>query len=202
MDGKVLSQAFVKTPKVALIPSWEEVPGADGRHPPHTRLDPVAAHEALEQMIALGYIERPDENREVAVSKTIRELRYNLGESYQDDDRHIEAHQIFTELYAADRNEQRFAVRLFVSCQALGMNEEMRRIVDDLDGRRRALFEEAKTKIDALRKAAVERAREKREAEADQAQTEKAAAEPESLLSEDERRELARSSNLVRYQPL
>jgi len=201
MDGKVLSQAFVKTPKLALIPSWEEVPGADGRHPPHTRLDPVAAHEALEQMIALGYIERPDENREVAVSKTIRELRYNLGEAYQDDDRHIEAHQIFTELYAADRNEQRFAVRLFVSCQALGMNEEMRRIVDDLDGRRRALFEEAKTKIDALRKAAVGRAQEKREAEADQAQTEKAEAEPESLLSEDERRELARSSNLVRYQP-
>ncbi len=49
------------------------------------RLDPVAAHEALEQMIALGYIERPDENREIAVRKTIRELRYNLGEAYQDD---------------------------------------------------------------------------------------------------------------------
>ena len=103
MDGKVLSQAFVKTPNVAFIPSWEEVPGADGRHPPHTRLDPVAAHEALEQMIALGYIERPDEDREVAVEKTIRELRYNLGEAYQDGDRHIEAHEIFTELYAADR---------------------------------------------------------------------------------------------------
>jgi hypothetical protein len=64
MDGKVLSQAFAVPPEVAFIPSWEEVAGADGRHPPHTRLDPVAAHEALEQMIALGYIERPDENRE------------------------------------------------------------------------------------------------------------------------------------------
>ena len=56
----------------------------------------MAAHEALEQMIALGYIERPDENREVAVQKTIRELRYNLGEAYQDADRHLEAHEIFT----------------------------------------------------------------------------------------------------------
>jgi len=135
MDGKVLSQAFVKTPKVAYIPSWEEVSGADGSHPPHTRLDPVAAHEALEQMIALGYIERPDENREIAVDKTIRELRYNLGEAYQDDNRHIEAQQIFTELHAADPDEQRFAVRLFVSCQALGMHDEMRRIVNHLDGR-------------------------------------------------------------------
>ena len=138
-------------------------------------LDAVAAHEALEQMIALGYIERPNENREVAVRNTIRELRYNLGEAFQDDDRHIEAHEIFSELYDADPDEQRFAVHLFVSCQALGMIGEMRRIVDDLDGRRRALFEEAVAKV--------------------------AEAEPESLLSEYERRELARWRNLARYQP-
>jgi tetratricopeptide (TPR) repeat protein len=79
----------------------------------------VAAHEALVQMIALGYIERPDENREIAVQKTIRELRYNLGEAYQDGDRHIEAYEIFSQLYTADGandSDQRFAVRLFVSC--------------------------------------------------------------------------------------
>jgi len=137
MDGKVLSQAFVKTPEVAFIPSWEDIAGADGRHPPHTRLDPVAAHAALEQMIALGYIERPGEDSQAAVEKTIRELRYNLGEAYQDADRHIEAREIFTELCAADADEQRFAVRLFVSCQALGMQDEMRRIAGDLDGRGR-----------------------------------------------------------------
>ncbi len=118
-----------------MIPSWEDVAGADGRHPPHMRLDPVAAHEALEQMIALGYIERLDENREIAVARTIRELRYNLGEAYQDGDRHIEAREIFAELHAADPAEQRFAVRLFVSCQALGMVEEMRRIVEEVASR-------------------------------------------------------------------
>lgn len=178
MDGKVLAQAFVETPEVAYIPSWDEVPGMDGCHPPHTRLDPVAAHEALEQMIALGYVERPDENREAAVEQTIRELRYNLGEAYQDGDRHMEAYEIFSELHRADADEQRFAMRLFVSCQALGMHEEMRRIVDDLDGRRRALWEEAKVRIEALR--VVERDR---------------------ALTDDERRELARWRNLARYQP-
>jgi tetratricopeptide (TPR) repeat protein len=135
MDGKVLSAAFAETPKPAFIPSWEDVPGADGSHPPHMRLDAEAAHEALEQMIALGYIERPDENREVAVNKTIRELRYNLGEAYQNAGRHREAHQIFSQLHTAHPDEQRFAVRLFVSCQALGLHREMRRIADDLDGR-------------------------------------------------------------------
>ena len=195
MDGKVLSQSFVETPKVAFIPSWDQVPGADGCHPPHTRLDPVAVHAALEQMIALGYVERPDENRQVAVEKTIRELRYNLGQAYQDGDRHIEAREIFTELYRADPDEQRFAVGLFVSCQALGMHEEMRRTVEDLDGRRRALFEEAKTKIEALR--AVELARQREKAGA----VEAGANEAKPLLNEGEQRELARWRNLARFQP-
>jgi predicted AlkP superfamily phosphohydrolase/phosphomutase/tetratricopeptide (TPR) repeat protein len=201
MDGKVLSQAFSEPspPAVSLIPSWEEVPGADGRHPPHTRLDPLAAHEALEQMIALGYIERPNENREVAVRDTIRELRHNLGEAFQDDNRHIEAHEIFSELYEADPDEQRFAVRLFVSCQALGMTGEMRRIVDDLDGRRRTLFEEATVKVAEFRELAVERAGERTKAEPETGKGEEA--EPESPLSDDEQKDLARWRNLARYQP-
>ena len=225
MDGKVLSQAFADPPKIRFLPSWEEVPGADGRHPPHSRLDSLATPEALaqmvalEQLIALGYIQGPDENSEVAVDKTIRELRYNLGEAYQDGDRHMEAHQIFSALHAADPNEQRFAVRLFVSCQALGMLEEMRSIVDDLDGRRRALFEEAKTKIEAWGQVVIERAA-KAHVEADHAGTDQAqietgeregaGVEPESppsrllngrFLNDDERRELARWRNLARYQP-
>ena len=135
MDGKVLSRALVETPPNAFIPSWEHVPGADGCHPEHMRLDPAAAHEELEQLIALGYIERPDENRELAVVKTIRELRYNLGEAYQDGDRHIEARYIFQELHAADPSEQRYVLRLFVSCQALGLHQDMRRIADEFEGR-------------------------------------------------------------------
>ncbi len=146
MEGKALSEAFIEPGKPEFIPSWEDVAGEDGSHPPHTRLDPVAANEAMEQMIALGYIERPDQDRELAVTKTIRELRYNLGEAYQDAGRHVEAREIFSEIYAAWPDELRFAVRLFVSCQALEMHDEMRRIVGDLD-RRRARFEEAQEKI-------------------------------------------------------
>ena len=99
MDGKVFVRAFEHPPKTSTIPSWEEVAGNDGRHPPHTRLDPVAAHEALEQLVALGYIDRPDENNEKAVAQTVRELRYNLGGAYQDADRHAEALEIFRELH-------------------------------------------------------------------------------------------------------
>jgi len=132
MDGKALLDAFAQPPGVQFIASWENVPGEDGSHPPHARLDAVAARASLEQMIALGYVERPDESHERAVEKTIRELRFNLGEAYQDDGRHAEAYTIFRDLRDADTNEQRFAVRLFVSCQALGLLDEMRGIVADL----------------------------------------------------------------------
>lgn len=133
MDGKVLSQAFVQPPAPAFLPSWDEVPGPDGRHPVHARLDPEAAHIALEQMIALGYIERPSENAEAAVEKTLRELRHNLGAAYQDAGRHVEAYEIFSDLCRADPAEQRFSLRLFASCQALGMLREMRRIAESLE---------------------------------------------------------------------
>ena len=191
MEGKVLVQAFAEPPQISAIASWETVPGADGRHPPYTRLDPVATQEALEQMIALGYIERADEDAGLAVVTTIRELRFNLGEAFQDAARHPEALRIFTELHAADPDEQRFAVRLFASCQALGLHAEMRRIVDDLDGRRRKIFQEARRKVEELIKCGVERAHERREPEA----------EPERMLSDDERSDLARWRRLARYQP-
>ncbi len=127
MDGRVLSQALA-APAPERIPSWEDVAGADGRHPPHTRIDPVAAHEALERMIALGYIERPGQDRDIAARRTVRELRYNLAESYQDAGRHAEALEILRELCAAGPDEQRFAVRRFVSAQALAHIDEMREI--------------------------------------------------------------------------
>jgi len=136
MDGKVLGQAFASEPDVALIPSWEDVPGDDGRHPAHTEFDPIAAPEALDQLAALGYIEKPAGNREAAIASAVRDLRYNLAESWQDAGRHAEAHEILLALHDAVPDEQRFAVRLFVSCQALGLGEEMRRIVNELDARR------------------------------------------------------------------
>ena len=133
MDGNVISGILASEPLASSIPSWEEVPGDDGRHPAHARLDPVAAQAALEQMVALGYIEPLDKDRESAVDRTVCDLRFNLAEAYQDDHRHLEAHEILSDLYARHPEEDRFAVRLFVSCQALGLREEMREIVEGLE---------------------------------------------------------------------
>ncbi len=192
MDGKVLVRAFENPPEAATIPSWEEVAGNDGRHPPHTRLDPVASREALEQLVALGYIARPGEDNEKAVAETVRELRYNLGEAYQDADRHAEALEIFRELHRFDPDEQRYAVHRFVSCQALGLVDEMRSIVEDLDGRRRELFTQARAKLEEFADLIKQRLAE-RKAKAETAEPEGAASEPDQELVEAAGEEIAPS---------
>jgi predicted AlkP superfamily phosphohydrolase/phosphomutase/tetratricopeptide (TPR) repeat protein len=204
MDGKVLSAAFEQPPVLKPIPSWEDVPGNAGRHPAHTLLDPIAAREALQQMVALGYIAEPGENSEKAVAQTVRELRYNLGEAYQNDDRHQEATEIFRDLYDREPDEQRFAVRYFVSCQALSLVSEMRRIVDDLDGRRRLLYEEAAQKTSEFRRMAKERLALRKNGPVDQTGDDDHP-DPdqkiEPLLSREEWLEFARWRDLTRYQP-
>ncbi len=204
MDGKVLSAAFEAPPVVKQIPSWEDVPGNAGRHPAHTLLDPIAAREALQQMVALGYIADPGENSEKAVAQTVHELRYNLGEAYQNDDRHHESAEIFRDLYDHEPDEQRFAVRYFVSCQALSLISEMQRIVDDLDGRRRLLYEEAIQKTIEFRRTAKERLALRKSDPIDQT-GEDVHPDPdkkmEPLMSEAEWLEFARWRELTRYQP-
>ena len=94
----------------------------------------------MEQLVALGYIEKPGENIEEYVAKTVRELRFNLLEAYQDGNRHAEALEIARELCRQEPDDQRYALKRFLSCQALGLVTEMREIVDDMDGRRREMF--------------------------------------------------------------
>jgi predicted AlkP superfamily phosphohydrolase/phosphomutase/tetratricopeptide (TPR) repeat protein len=214
MDGKVLVGAFEQPPEVQTIPSWDDVHGADGRHPPDTRLDPESSQAALEQLVALGYIARPSEDNAKAAADTLDELRYNLAESYQDADRHAEALDLLRQLHTNDPDEQRYAVKRFVACQALGLTDEMREIVADLDGRRRALCESAQERVKELRELAKQRFEERKHkpdaparedaeplAGASGSDTSEEEGKPEPLLTPEERRELAKARNLLRFDP-
>ena len=88
--------------------TWDEVPGEDGQHPKDRRLDASEARESLEQLVALGYIERPPENEEKAVAQTVRELNYNLARAYMDAGLHGEAVPLLAELYSDYPLEFRF----------------------------------------------------------------------------------------------
>ena len=116
MDGKALTQAFVEPPEPEWIESWEGVPGDCGRHPPELQVDLVAAEESMQQLVALGYIDKPDEDRDKAVAQTIRELRYNLARNYMASQKLPEAIELFQILWDDFPDEGRFGVKLF-ECQ-------------------------------------------------------------------------------------
>ncbi|MEZ5502380.1 MAG: alkaline phosphatase family protein [Halioglobus sp.] len=192
MDGKPLLHAFEVPPKVERIPSWDAVAGDDGRHSETVRQDPLAAKAALDQLVALGYIEAPGDNAAQAVARAAREMRYNLAASYMDADLYPQAIAIFGELYEAEPEDSRFGKQLAMCHRAMGNTQALRELVEQLRVTRGVLKERATERIEKMRQVLHER-REARKAAhraAEGTATESKAAQP--LLSRKERDEWKR----------
>ena len=101
MAAPPLVQAFEEAPEIDYVDSWEEIEGESGMHAPDARLDPWAEQEAMRQLMALGYIEPPEEDESPAESAT-RESKFNLARVYQSTGRLDEALPLFEEVYAMD----------------------------------------------------------------------------------------------------
>ena len=151
MDGKPLINILSEPPKIQIIPSWDEIQGEDGRHPPDKRIDPVEAREALQQLISLGYIEKPTENEEKAVEDTIRELRYNLALSYIDAGQHVNALPILKELLEKWPDEYRFGIQLVTCYQAIAEIRAARSLLEELFARKEHNAADAAKKLNELK---------------------------------------------------
>ena len=79
MDGKVALDIFEKQTKPKYIDSWENVEGDFGEHENVNEANQFSDQETMEQLIELGYIERPDEKIETAILKTKCDLKHNLA---------------------------------------------------------------------------------------------------------------------------
>ncbi|NCD32541.1 MAG: tetratricopeptide repeat protein [Spartobacteria bacterium] len=132
MDGVPLISAFVEPEDVRSISTWDEVPGEDGTHPPEMVMDPVDSDESMRQLVALGYIDKPDDNMEKAIEETRRELDYNLARSYMSGMRYMEAAPLLEKIYERWPFEHRFAIQLICCHQNLGQIEQARHVLDRL----------------------------------------------------------------------
>ncbi len=150
MDGRPLLEAFENPPQVTTIASWDNVPGDDARLSSDLHYDPLAAKEAMDQLVALGYVEQPDDNREKAIANTVRELRYNLARSYMDAGQHRKAAPILAELYAAESDQYRFGVQLALCHRALGEVAALRALVEKMTDDRRQAAEQAREDLKAF----------------------------------------------------
>lgn len=148
MDGRPLTQVFIDAPRIETIPSWDDVPGDAGLHPAGRRTDPVAAREALDQLVALGYIEDGDGER--AAAGCADELKFNLAMSHMDGDRHADAVPLLDELYTRRPDEHRFGLQLALCYRALGRLDALEELVERIHARREAEAREAAAELQRL----------------------------------------------------
>lgn len=147
MDGRPLLGLWKEPPVVGYIPTWEDVPGDDGRHPAEYRQDPASEKAALDQLVALGYVAAPgnDAVAEVAAARLENDLA--LAESMMDGGCDAEAFPILDRLHREAPEDYRLALRLAMCCRALGRIEDLRRVVTDLDTVRRPAAEQARKEL-------------------------------------------------------
>jgi predicted AlkP superfamily phosphohydrolase/phosphomutase/tetratricopeptide (TPR) repeat protein len=147
MNGKPLAGAWERPPRIETVPSWDEIPGDDGSHPPGTRLDAGQAREALKQLEALGYIQPLPEDAAAAVAETDRELRYNLACAYTDAQMDLMAGEIFAGLWSERPDEHRYGAKLLGTQLVAGRLAEARETLVQVRANRKRYAAEAAAEL-------------------------------------------------------
>lgn len=151
MDGKVLLDLYEERPAdIQRIPSWDQRAGDHGMHPPDKQISADDSKAALDQLVALGYIDAPDADQSKALEQTVRELDYNLAQAYLDGGIFTEALAILERLYDRWPMEHRFGFKLATCHQCLNRPAELRETVTTVITRRMQEAEEAVAELKAL----------------------------------------------------
>jgi tetratricopeptide (TPR) repeat protein len=151
MDGKPLINLFAEPRGIDTVPTWDDVQGQDGSHPPEKTIDPIEAREAISQLVSLSYIEEPGENALRANEEAVRELRYNLARSHVDAGQYGNASPILKELLEDWPEEYRFGIQLVICYQALGEMREARSLLEELFSRKEKAARKAARELEELK---------------------------------------------------
>ncbi|MEP6821140.1 MAG: alkaline phosphatase family protein [Chthoniobacterales bacterium] len=132
MDGRVLGQIFKDPPKVAEIPSWDAVDGPRpaGIHPPDKQIDPIAAQEAIQQLVELGYVDAPGPDIQKTIAETVFEQQVNLATSYIDAGMPAAAVSVLEKLAEKGETKTRTTILLIQAYLSTGQMKEARRAID------------------------------------------------------------------------
>lgn len=101
MDGKPALDIFIKPKPSKYIDSWELVEGDFGQHSNVVTTE-FDDQETMQQLIDLGYIEKPDDNLENAIVKTNCDLKHNLARVYMGKKEYSDAKKILLELVSGN----------------------------------------------------------------------------------------------------
>jgi predicted AlkP superfamily phosphohydrolase/phosphomutase/tetratricopeptide (TPR) repeat protein len=157
MDGRALAEVFEAEHHIETLSSWDEVPGASGEHPAGMEQNADEAREAMEQLIALGYVERPSEDGAEAARKARQENQYNLAKSYIHAGMHGKALPILHELYRDNPLEFRFGIQAAICLQNLEYVDDLEQLVGDMRERWLKASALAKARLNEIAEIARER---------------------------------------------
>ncbi|MFK7923275.1 MAG: alkaline phosphatase family protein [Bacteroidia bacterium] len=132
MDGKVLTNVLKNTQLPPPVLSWDQIEGDSGMHDSDTVIDAEIEAQALEQLVALGYIEDPANQGGNSVQKTINENEFYLAKSYLHNQQLDEAVQILSKLHQSDPEQYRYGLHLIHAYIQLNELKEARAIFEDL----------------------------------------------------------------------
>jgi tetratricopeptide (TPR) repeat protein len=107
----------------------------------------VESREALNQLVALGYIEAPDEDVKKTIIRTVRELDYNLARSYTDANRHFDAIPYLAELSENFPDDERFSMTLFHCYHALDEVDKAGRLLEVIVQRKKETIKKARQEL-------------------------------------------------------
>ncbi|MBI9089416.1 MAG: tetratricopeptide repeat protein [Desulfobacterium sp.] len=132
MVGKPILQIYENPEKPDYIQSWENIAGECGMHTYEAIRDPWAEQEALDQLIALGYIDPPGENVKEHIDKSVRESKFYLARVHLDSKKLDKALSILEEIYRQTPEETRYALYLMKCYLGLNRPEDGLKIMDDV----------------------------------------------------------------------
>jgi len=134
MDGRPLSQVF-SSPKedFRTIASWDQQPGADGMHPSGLQQSMMDSPEAIEQLIALGYLPSGTAESKESVAIAIAESNFNLAIVHSSHGRAKEAVRLLEELFQTSPDNTRYGLALAKAYANLKEHGKCRRVVESLE---------------------------------------------------------------------
>lgn len=112
MDGKVLINVLETSHLPTPILSWDAIEGDSGMHEPGMELDAEIEAQAMEQLVALGYVEAPGEQAAQAIQKTKNENAFYLARSFMHSGRLDEAAQLLEPLHSQEPGQFRYGLHL------------------------------------------------------------------------------------------
>ncbi|MEN8790954.1 MAG: alkaline phosphatase family protein [Lentimonas sp.] len=157
MDGKVIENIFVNKTSPASVISWDQIEGEDGSYSATSSMSFEETKAALDQLVELGYIDKPDERIETAREETLRELDYNLARSYMDAQHFTEGAALLKSLWGRYPTEYRFAMQLLTCLERMQRKEDAAELIQAIIQSKEEYAKQNKEALSAQFKALQER---------------------------------------------